>query len=121
MSTQESTQLQSVLKKALLESEQRYRALYEDNPSMYFTLDPDATVASVNEFGASQLGYAVEELTGQPVGIVIHDEDKQAVLDQLAESLRNPGEVYFWRFRKVRRDGTILWVEEFARTLASST
>ena len=110
-------QLQSVLEKALLESEKRYRTLYEDNPSMYFTLDPDANVASVNEFGASQLGYAVEELTGQPVGIVVHDEDKQAVLDQLRESLRNPGKVYFWRFRKVRRDGTILWVEEFARTI----
>ena len=94
MSVPESTRLQSVLEKALLESEKRYRTLYEDNPSMYFTLDPDANVASVNEFGASQLGYAVEELTGQPVGIVVHDDDKQAVLDQLKESLRNPGKVY---------------------------
>jgi DNA-binding NtrC family response regulator len=37
---------------ALRQSEERYRALYEDNPSMYFTMDGEGTVLSVNLFGA---------------------------------------------------------------------
>jgi PAS domain S-box-containing protein len=41
---------------ALEESEARYRALYDDNPSMYFTVDASGTVLSVNQFGARQLG-----------------------------------------------------------------
>ncbi len=42
---------------ALRKSEERYHALYDDTPSMYFTLTPDGTVLSVNRFGAEQLGY----------------------------------------------------------------
>jgi PAS domain-containing protein len=52
---------------ALRQSEERYRALYEENPSMYFTLGPGGTVVSLNRFGAEQLGYTVEELVGEPV------------------------------------------------------
>jgi len=45
---------------ALRDSEQRYRFLYEKNPSMYFTMDTDGIVLSVNSFGA-------EQLIGKPV------------------------------------------------------
>ena len=34
---------------------------------MYFTVDADGTVLSVNQFGAEQLGYEVDELLGKPV------------------------------------------------------
>src|SRR5262249_33684298 len=36
----------------LKESEARYRALYDDNPSMYFTVDAAGIVLSVNQLGA---------------------------------------------------------------------
>ena len=52
---------------ALQESDARYRALYHDNPSMYFTVDAAGTVLSVNDFGAQQLGYTPAELVGQSV------------------------------------------------------
>ncbi|HSL02044.1 MAG TPA: PAS domain S-box protein, partial [Nitrospiraceae bacterium] len=42
---------------ALHASEERYRALYDETPTMYFTLAMDGTVRSVNRFGATQLGY----------------------------------------------------------------
>jgi len=44
---------------ALRASEERYRSLYDDTPTMYFTLATDGTVRSVNRFGAEQLGYRV--------------------------------------------------------------
>ena len=50
---------------ALIESEMRYRALYEDNPCMYFTVDPAGIVLSVNKFGAQQLGCTSAELAGR--------------------------------------------------------
>ncbi|MBI1966852.1 MAG: PAS domain S-box protein [Gemmatimonadetes bacterium] len=100
---------------ALRESEERYRTLYDDTPSMYFTVDPDGMVLSVNRFGAAQLGYTVEELVGQSVLRVFHDADKAAARERVAECLAHPGRVFHCELRKVRRDGSMLWVKETAR------
>ncbi len=101
--------------KALRESEERYRILYQDNPTMYFTVDADGIVLSVNQFGAEQLGYAIEELVGRPVLGVFHEDDKEAVAGQFQTCLENPGRVWSWEFRKVRKDGRVIWVKEVAR------
>lgn len=100
---------------ALRQSEERYRALYQDNPTMYFTVDAEGTVLSVNQFGAEQLGYSVEELVGRSVLNVFYEDDKQDVTIQLAACLRTPGRVAHWEFRKARKDGEIIWVKEAAR------
>jgi PAS domain S-box-containing protein len=100
---------------ALRESEARYRALYRDNPSMYFTVAADGTVLSVNDYGASQLGYSAEELEGKPVLRVFHPQDKRAVKQHLAGCLANPEMTAVWQFRKVRKDGAVIWVEERVR------
>jgi PAS domain S-box-containing protein len=74
---------QKLAEAALRKSEERYRALYDNNPSMYFTVDGDGIVTAVNEFGAEQLGYTVEELIGQPVLEIFHPDDRNAVHGQL--------------------------------------
>lgn len=104
---------------ALRASEERYRALYRDNPTMYFTLDTEGTVVSVNDFGASQLGYSIEELVGRPVLQVFYEPDKSEVVRKLGICLENPGETFRWQFRKIRKNGSILWVDEVARAVHS--
>jgi PAS domain S-box-containing protein len=102
---------------ALHESEERYRALYEDNPSMYFTLDAIGTILSVNRFGVEQLGYHVEELVGQSVLQIFHEEDRASVQRHLATCIEHPSVKGSWEFRKVRKDGTVMWVRETARAV----
>src|SRR3712207_5402909 len=102
---------------ALRGSEERYRALYEDNPSMYFTLDEKGTVLSVNRFGSMQLGYAPEELVGHPVLEIFHEEDRQAVSRYLSATMRSPEQSSGWEARKVRKDGSVLWVRENVRAV----
>jgi len=106
---------------ALRASEERYRALYDDTPTMYFTLAMDGTVRSVNRFGAEQLGYWVVELIGHSVLGLFHEQDKEAVAASLAECLATPAITRYWEFRKVRKDGSIIWVRETARVCQSST
>jgi PAS domain S-box-containing protein len=101
----------------LQESEERYRALYLDNPSMFFTLNSDGEIISVNAFGASQLGYTIHELEGQSVLNVFYEGDRTAVTTHLQNCLQNPAQINSWQLRKVRKDGSRLWVEEFARTV----
>lgn len=102
---------------ALRKSMERYRMLYEDNPAMYFTVDSLGTVLSINRFGAEQLGYSAEELVGRPVLIIFHPDDRESVSKHLELCIRNPNHVAQWESRKVRKDGSILWVKETARAV----
>jgi PAS domain S-box-containing protein len=106
---------QTVTLKALRDSEERYRVLYEDNPSMYFTVTADGTVRSVNRFGTEQLGYRADELVGRSVLTVFHEEDRNKARQSLQTAFQAPDQVHQWELRKVRKDGQILWVREDVR------
>src|SRR6185369_6714630 len=86
---------------------ERYRALYENNPVMYFTVDADGTVRSVNRFGAEQLGYQVDELIGQALASVCHPADRHRVEAQLELCVNRLGEVAYAEFRTARKDGSV--------------
>jgi len=103
--------------KSLQESEERYRALHADIPSMYFTVDAAGTVKSVNTFGASQLGYTVDELVGGSVLRVFPPDQQAEATGHVAECLAHPGEMFVWELRKVRQDGSQLDVRETARAV----
>jgi PAS domain S-box-containing protein len=101
--------------KALRESEERFRTLYEDNPSMYFTVDANGIVLSANRSGAQQLGYEIDELVGKPVVNVFHERDRASAMEHIKTCLSNSDKIHNWQIRKVRKDGSILWVRETAR------
>jgi PAS domain S-box-containing protein len=102
---------------ALRESEEQWREVFEHNPVMYFMVDAAGTVLSVNAFGAAQLGYTVGELVGQSVLNVFFKEDRAFVQRNLAACTENPGQSHGWEVRKIRRDGTVLWVRENAKAV----
>lgn len=102
---------------ALHDSETRFKSLYHENPCMYFTLAADGTVLSVNQFGARQLGYAAEELVGRSVLTVFHNDDRPRVQNSLTALLADPDRIGHWEFRKIRKDGALLWVKETARVV----
>ncbi len=108
---------QQIAEQALQQSEDRYRSLYEDNPTMYFTVALDGTVLSVNQFGASQLGYTVQEILQMPVWKLFLEEDHVCLKQRLEECLENPNELAHWEFRKIRKDGKIIWVRETVRVV----
>ena len=71
----------------------------------------------MNSFGAEQLGYTRAELEGQSVLKLIYPEDHQTFLKQMKTSLENPGELFHWQIRKIRKSGEMVWVKEDARTV----
>jgi PAS domain S-box-containing protein len=118
---EEETRRRLEAESTLGDSEARYRLLYENNPSMYFTLSPTGTVVSVNRFGATQLGYQPEELIGQSILKVFKPDEHQAVLDQLTVCAATPMKVFQWEIQKVRKDGSTLWVKERAQAVVDHT
>lgn len=106
------------VEEALRESEERLRVLYEDNPSMYFTVALDGHVLSVNRFGAQQLGYRPEELIGSPVSAVVYEEDQAFVRQKMAQAFADAMDsVTSLEFRKTTKTGAIIWVRERLRIL----
>ncbi|MDH5741491.1 MAG: PAS domain S-box protein, partial [Nitrospira sp.] len=103
----------------LRQSEERYRTLYDETPSMYFTVDKSGLIRSVNQYGAQYLGYRVEDLVGTPVAAILFEEDRARICAEMDAFFRHPEGVEQWEFRKVRGDGTVLWVRELARVLHS--
>lgn len=102
---------------ALSYSEARYRALFEDNPTMIFILDTDWTILSANTFAERELGYSNQELVGNSVLMLFHSADHQTVIRQLEECLVKSDQILRWQFRKVHKDQRLMWVEETAQAV----
>ncbi|MGH8502040.1 MAG: two-component system response regulator [Gammaproteobacteria bacterium] len=105
---------------ALRVGERRYRELYDDTPSMFFTLDARGTILSVNKFGAEYVGYSVTELVGQPVQILFREQDKKALHERLTACLCAPDIIHRWEICKRRKNGHPLWVRESARVMTDA-
>src|SRR5467141_167005 len=102
---------------ALRQSEEQWRDVFENNPTMYFMVDAAGKVIAVNPFGAEQLGYNVDELVGQPVLGVFYEVDREAAQRHVALCLEQIGRAKSWEARKVRKEGTVLSVRETAKAV----
>src|ERR1700739_613117 len=101
----------------LRDSEKEWREVFEHNPLMHFKVDATGTVMSVNTFGAAQLGYSAAELAGQSVLNVFLEDDREFVRKYIAVCLETIGQPYTWEIRKVRKNGSVLWVRENAKAM----
>jgi diguanylate cyclase (GGDEF)-like protein/PAS domain S-box-containing protein len=99
---------------ALTITEARYQALYENAPDIFSTINAAGEILSINNTGAHMLGYEVDELIGESAAKFIHPEDQQAVFACIEQRFGNPAAAYDIEYRKIRKDGSILWVHQRA-------
>jgi PAS domain S-box-containing protein len=101
----------------LRDSERQWQEVFEHNPVMYFMVDAAGTVLNVNTFGAAQLGYSVAEMVGKSVLKVFLEEDHELVRRCVALCVETVGRSHTWEIRKIRKNGSMLWVRENAKAL----
>jgi len=75
------------VEQALKDSEKRYQALYDLAPDIYTTINSNGKILSLNQTGASVLGYSKEEVIGKPVEKLIYLEDQKSVIAHKTELL----------------------------------
>jgi PAS domain S-box-containing protein len=107
--TNEKMQLEIAERKrteeALRQSEERFRDLYHDAPVGYLELDNEGRITSVNRTECEMMGYAPDEMLGQPIWTFVVDGEtsRRQVLALLAGRLPSARD----RERLFRRkDGT---------------
>ena len=109
---------QKQAQEALRESEEQWKAAFENNPTIYFMVDPVTwRILSMNPFGAEQLGYASDELIGQPIDILSLEADRERARKNKALCLERLGRTMRWELRKRRKDGSVIWVRETGRAM----
>jgi len=96
---------------------QKLKSLFDNNPLMIFIINRRGLIKEVNLLGAKELGYKVEELLGQSVNKVFLKEDRKIVNQQILECVNNPGKMFNWEIRKVRKNSELIWVKEKACTI----
>ncbi len=63
------------MQQKLMRSQTRLHDLYENAPDMYFSVDSNGIIQSVNEFCAQYLGYTKNELLNKPIWNLMHEND----------------------------------------------
>jgi len=99
---------------ALKITEARYQALYENAPDIYTSVSASGEILSINQTGASMLGYEVHELIGESAAKVIHPEDQRTVFACIEKLFNDPDAQADIEYRKIRKDGSIFWVHQRA-------
>ena len=106
----------------LLESERRYRDLYDEAPSAYVSFGRDGRLNNVNHRAAQLLGYPAAELVGS--SILAHFADTPAGRVRRRESLHGvfAGEEFSGLELEMRRkDGRPLWISLWMRPIRGAS
>jgi PAS domain S-box-containing protein len=103
--------------RALQNSQEWGQSVFDLSPTMNFAVDPAGTILSVNSISAEKLGYTTEELLGQSVMTAFHEADRQAIQENIARCMQQPGRTITYELRRLRKDGTTLWVRETAKAV----
>lgn len=94
---------------ALRESEERYRALFDQMVAGVAESDLDGRIITANARYCEMLGYSREEILGQKMQDVTHPEDLPGNLEQFRRC-REEGVPFEIEKRYIRKDGSIVWV-----------
>lgn len=95
----------------VLESETRFRTLFEKAMTGMAVADPKGNLTEANEQLARLLGYSRGELLGKNISAFTHPEDLASELVFLQEISNDLRDDYRIEKRYVTRSGEILWVD----------
>lgn len=98
-------------------NKERNQVLYDHSPTMFFTLSDTGEIINVNNYGASLLGYPIDELIGKYLQDITHTDEKDKASDKLKACVTDKQEVQRWESIKVCKDGSFLNVKETANMI----
>jgi diguanylate cyclase (GGDEF)-like protein/PAS domain S-box-containing protein len=102
---------------AITKAKDRYLMLYDDNPTMIFNIDTEGWIATVNRFGAKQLGLTVEELQTRCIFGFVHPEDLLSLQSLFKQCKAYPKKVHKQEVRLVCENDHLIWVRQTARLM----
>ncbi|HBK97997.1 MAG TPA: diguanylate cyclase, partial [Microcoleaceae bacterium UBA10368] len=102
-----------------------YRTLYDNFPGIYFVLDALGRVFSLNQFGASRVGYRAEELVCHSIFNIFHSQDQGKLQAEFADFVQPEDggyhqKVNVWEGCLICKDGRSIWIKATALTMPAT-
>jgi diguanylate cyclase (GGDEF)-like protein/PAS domain S-box-containing protein len=97
--------------------ERWFRALVQSSSDLVFAVDVVGTVSYASPSCAKVLGYEPQVLIGIEAGLLIHEDDIDALRASVDGTLSVPGGSVDFLIRARRQDGTWCWLEGLATNL----
>jgi PAS domain S-box-containing protein len=99
------------IQERLLESERRFRDLFDDAPVACHDINQDGIVVRVNRAECELLGFQPQEMIGRPIWDFIAPDDRDNSLIALKKKLAGEQELSRVEREYSRRDGTTVFLE----------
>ncbi len=107
----------NVSKIALLQSEKKFRTLFDESPTIFLTLTPDQVISDISLYGARVLGLSTVEIVGKDFSSLLFPEEKtqhcQFIDRCFIESSRNATT----QMRFQLQSGETIWVKVTASVI----
>jgi PAS domain S-box-containing protein len=97
-------------RRELRQSEQRFRAIFEDAAVGIIEVDDEGRIVAANGRFAAMLGYARDELLGRTIHELTAPEDAEITRRQNAAGRAGELGTFEYEKRYLRRDGSRIWV-----------
>lgn len=94
---------------ALIESEERYRSIYDQAAVGLVNTTDDGHLLNVNPCFSELLGYSRQELVGKTVAEITHPDDRHRIAPALQRLFAGDVTSFFQEKRYLRRDGSYFW------------
>ncbi|MCK4722568.1 MAG: PAS domain S-box protein, partial [Dehalococcoidia bacterium] len=98
---------------ALQESEERYKAMFDNRLQMVYINDGKGLFLDANDYALERLGYTRDDIRKVSFQDVVHPDDIPAVLQVFSEILTKGSMERSIEIRLVTKSGEIIWVETF--------
>lgn len=109
------------IQQELYRSQTRLNDLYENAPDMYFSVDANGIIQSVNQFAAEYLGYEKSELLNKPIWNLIHGNDIRRANRHLSVVFEDQVNEFEMEVRMLTRDGELINTHQRLRLIEAQS
>lgn len=102
---------QQVSRVALLQSEKKFRTLFDESPAIFATISPLHTITDINLYGAKILGYDTIALVGRSLSKIVSLEDADKQQEFIDLCFDAPQHKHQTELRFIKNDTGKLWVK----------
>ncbi len=109
------------MENSLVESQERFRHVFEDSPLGVALVGLDSKLILVNQSFGEITGYSPDELKGKSFGDITHPDDAPRDLDQFRRMVAGEFPRYQMEKRFIHKKGHIVWVIRVAALIKDAT